>query len=84
MGHPCRSHEQLLKIGDLVVYRGSHGPERGVVGVITSCTGEKSLIESKRSKGVYHQGYEVVWSLPGETKASWHPHFKLLLLSVAK
>ena len=84
MGQPCRSYEQLMKIGDLVVYRGSHGPERGVVGVIISCTGEKSLIESKRSKGVYHQRYKVAWSLPDETRASWHPHFKLLLLSQAE
>lgn len=78
------NYDKEMKVGDLVIYRGSHGPEKGVVGVITSCTGEKSLIESKRSKGIYHPGYEVVWSLPDETRASWHPYFKLSLLSIAK
>ncbi len=80
-----------MKVGDLVYYRVDkpiHSlekfPPAHTVGVIISCTGDKDLLESTRSKGVYHRAYEVMWSLVDGPKTLWHPEYKLLLLSSAE
>ncbi len=77
-----------MKSGDLVEYRGSTGRandiKKGWVGIIVGCVGEKSMVESKREKGVWHRAYEVMWSTPSGTRTLWHPHYKIKLLSECK
>ncbi len=74
-----------MKNGDLVKYRGSKGRANDIkknsVGIVVACVGEKSMVESKKEKGVYHRAYEVMWSTPSGARTLWHPHFKLKLLS---
>ena len=75
----------MMKLGDLVKYRGSTGRANDVkencVGIVVGCVGEESMIKSKKESGVYHRAYEVMWSTPGGSRTLWHPHYKLKLLS---
>ena len=81
-----------MKVGDLVKYKYQplrHGSDSvyDAIGIIVSCSKTESLVESTRTKGVYHpvpESCEVSWVFPDGIYTLRHASTNLILISSSK
>ena len=81
-----------MKVGDLVKYK--YQPLRygadfvyDAIGIVVSCSENERLVESTRTKGVYHpvpESCEVSWVFPDGLYTLRHASTNLILISSCK